>query len=281
MRKEIRRSGNSISFFAFQDIITSVIGVVLFVALLLSLFIVAGSPSLNTTEQPRQAASQEEIDRLQELLHQVAALEEQLRVAKLAQIAGSDVEIDALRTQLRQILDQIAAVQVPGLKDYFSPEIQTEVAGLEKKLAATLERIENAERQAAERRSEVARMQEELEKVQQAQIQEADRKNDIFLIPETAQTTKSPLLLDVKDNLVNLQTLDGKKTTVRSSSSGDLSRLLEGFRPAHYYVVAYFRPSTFHLAGQMIANIRSLGYELGYDVLRDDQNVTLGQPEEK
>jgi len=275
VRTKLRSRGNSISFFAFQDIITSVIGVVLFIALLLALFISVGTP-LPETEAPRQEATQESIDQLESLLTEIRALEESLRIAMVSPMASTEIQVEALQAELQHILNQLAGISTSGPKDTASPEIQAEITKLEKGQQELQQLLEQAERRAAERRAAVAKLQQELEAVQQAKLQEAGRKNDIFLIPERAQTTKSPLLLDIKAASIDLQTLDGKHSAARSSSAGDLAKLLAGFPKSDYFVVAYFRPSTFHLAEQIMQSIRSLGYELGYDVLQEDQTVTLG-----
>jgi hypothetical protein len=279
VRKELRRGGNSVSFFAFQDIITSVIGVVLFIALLLALFIAVNRPVLEVDEPARQEASQEDLDRLNNLLAELVSLENELRLAKSANNASSQIEIDTLRRELQQILEQIASVQSSGPQSSTAHEIQAELSGLERDLNRLLARVKEVESRLAQRRSDVQVLEEKLEQALQAKLQEEGRKNDIFLIPQKEQSTKSPILLDVKKSAISLQTLDGQSVVAKSSSSGDLKQLLEGFPRTDYYVVAYFRPSTFHLSEQVLKTIRSLDYELGYDVLRDDQNVALGNPQ--
>jgi hypothetical protein len=267
-----------VSFFAFQDIITSVIGVVLFIALLLALFITVDRPAHDEDIPARQIASPEDVEHLENLLVEIVELETQLQLAKSAQQFAGPAEIDALREELQQILSQIAAIPSAELRSTAAPEMQAEFTKMENDLNRLLGQVSEARGLLSKWRDEVHKMEEQLEATLQAQLQEEGRKNDIFLIPEKQHSSKSPLLLDVREALISLQTLDGQSFAARSTSSGDLKVLLEDFPRTEFYVVAYFRPSTFHLSEQILSTLRALNYELGYDVLRDDQNITLGSP---
>jgi hypothetical protein len=279
MRHNLRRGGNDTGFFAFQDIITAVIGIILFIALLLSLFI-GFEPSL-PEEKPLQPASPAELARLEEVLNQLAALEEELQIAKSASVAGSQSDIDALNEELARLESQISAMQPVLPSADASPEVQAQLQSMEAINRAAEAERENAERMAAEARKTVASLEDRLREVQQARLDEEARRNDLFLIPERSQTTKLPVLLDVRENAITLQTLDGSSQQARTSARGDIADLLRDYPKGDFFVVLYFRPSTFHLSERILDSVRSMGYEIGYDILGDANSIRLGRGDNK
>jgi chromosome segregation ATPase len=275
MRQELRRGSGSTGFFAFQDVITSVIGIVLFIALLLSLFVGLDGVTGNANSPPRQAASPEDLARLESLLAQIVDLEDKLRQQKTASFVDHGVEIETLRADLALLQSQIEALPDNQKPAGTSPEVLAEIATLQAIAERAAEEVAEAERRAAHARTSLEDLEKKLEAAQQAKLAEEAKKNDIFLIPERARTTKSPVLLDVRDREVSLQTLDGRSSQVKTSASGDLKSLLREFDKTDYYVVIYFRPSTFHLCKQVLDAVRNLGFEIGYDMVREDQKVVL------
>jgi hypothetical protein len=274
MRSNLRGNGKVVSFFAFQDIITSVIGIILFIALLLSLFMGIENATPEQSKTPRQQASAEAIARLNVLTVEIARLQALLRRAKGAEGAVSTVEIDLLKRELEDLRKQTAAFNpsADGSTDTAS-EIVSALAAIGTDAAVSsreLEEIQALAKAAAER---VAELEKRLQSAQSAMLSEESKKNELFLIPETSGTTKSPILIDVARDSIQLHTLGGEKSAKRVAKSGELKDLLSDYAKTEYYIVAYFRPATFHLSKSITDELRSLGYEIGFDVIRDDQEI--------
>ena len=77
MRGRLRAGGAAVGFFAFQDIITSVIGIVIFIALLLSLFIGTEADDLRK-KRIAELATPEQLAELDALLVRIRALQNDL-----------------------------------------------------------------------------------------------------------------------------------------------------------------------------------------------------------
>lgn len=279
MRQQLRRGGNAVSFFAFQDIITAVIGILLLITLLLILFVGMDSQQIVTPDSVRQPASPPEIERLQSLLAEMTNLENKLRIVKAASSSSSEAELNALRNELSAVLTQISAKGTTKPGGAKSSELSAEIADMEATANQSKQHLAELERRTTEARNRIAEAEKKLESAQQDKLEEEAKKNDLFLIPDQATTSKSPLLLDVKEHSISIQGLDGTSVQANSSSSGDIASMLKNYPKSDYYVVIYYRPSTFHLVSDINESVRKLGYEIGYDLLRDDQSVRLGPGE--
>lgn len=109
MRHGLRSGGEGISFFFFQDIITCLIGIVLFIALLLTLF--AGeNASENRTTNPGSPASADQKKRLNELIAKVVQARKDVKTAILS--GSTDQEIAqksvAARAELEDLRNQLS-----------------------------------------------------------------------------------------------------------------------------------------------------------------------------
>lgn len=278
MRSKLRGTGNVVSFFAFQDVITSVIGIILFIALLLSLFMGLDRVDPDPSEAPIQPASMEEIAKLDVLTVEIARLQEMLRRAKAAGSAGSEAELEFLSSELDELQKQILAATSKSQTPTETPsEILAELEALNSATIVAEQKLEELKALAEAAGKRVADLEELLQAAQAAKLAEQSKTNELFLIPEKSKTTKSPLLLDVTKSSIQLHTLDGEKPAAQEGDSKDLTDMLAGYGKTEYYIVAYFRPSTFHLSDQITKQLRALGYEIGFDVLSEEQVINFRQ----
>jgi len=104
MRGRLRSGGGSVSFFAFQDIITAVIGIVIFIALLLSLFIGTESDAIHK-KRIAEKATPDQIRELDALIIEIQR--QQSSLAGVLSLPIGDPEIEM--TQLQDLLQTLSA----------------------------------------------------------------------------------------------------------------------------------------------------------------------------
>lgn len=278
MRGRLRAGGAAVGFFAFQDIITSVIGIVIFIALLLSLFI---GTEADDTRRKRIAelATPEQLAELDALLSRIRALQSDLESVLLNAQTNPEDRIANLEEWLTSLLEQTEAVkQSTPAATADEERIQADLKALEKLLSEHEAERDRLKKDILKSGAANDSIQRQIEEIQKAILAEEQKRNDIWLIPDEAVTTKRPVLAIVSSDGFEIKTLDdnGKGSTNRSGS--DISKLLKPFDSLEHYVVFYVRPSAFANWGKIRESVQSLGFEIGYEPVREDQNIQLGPP---
>jgi len=275
MRGRLRAGGQSVSFFAFQDIITSVIGVLLFISLLLSLFIGVESGERRSSEI-RSAASASEILKLDQLLEQVRILKAKL--SKGASQADGDAarEGKMLQNELDVLNSQLATLQSTAKPPSGQgAEVREQVDVLTSSLELDNEKLAVLQKDADQIAKQLAALVEKREAIEAEVLVEEQRKNDIWLIPERADTSKRPIIVVANKEEFIVKTLDSDWRETFDAKGKDLGDMLKAFDPTDYYVVMYFRPSTFHTFTRGAEIVRSMKFDLGYDPISEDQNISF------
>ena len=104
-------------------------------------------------------------------------------------------------------------------------------------------------------------------------LEEEKKINDIWLIPDESITTKRPLLVTISSEAMELKSLDG----ILKQSKGNLKELLQDFNSLEFYVVFYLKPSAFPRWEEILDETKNLGFEVGYEPIREDQNINFGE----
>lgn len=277
MRRKLRAGGQSVSFFAFQDIITAVIGIVLFISLLLSLF--AGVESSITTQtEVHNAASPEELSRLDRLINKITDLKAQVTSSVLV-TSEKDAKLreSMLQEELASLENQLAkspaAQAVSGAPK--SDDVRKEIENLTALNNNNKSQLEALRAEAEKKSGAVASLTAEVEKREADLLEEQRMKDDIWLIPSAKNTTKRPLIVIANiDNFV-VKTLDAQGSQGADRQGTQLKDLLADFDPVDYFVVMYYRPSTFHIFKSAAKTIRGLNFDFGYDAIGEDQNINF------
>jgi hypothetical protein len=278
MRGRLRAGGAAVGFFAFQDIITSVIGIVIFIALLLSLFIGTEADDLRK-KRIAELATQEQLEELDALLVRIRALQNDL--ASALSISNSDPanRIANLEEWIATLLSQIEFVkEATPTANSDQEKIQADLKALEKLLADHESKRDRLKKDLAEAGAANESLQRQIEEIQKAILAEEKKRNDIWLIPDESITTKRPVLAIASSSGFEMKTLDdsGKGSTTRKGT--DIATLLKPYSPLEHYVVFYVRPSAFPDWARIRESVQELGFEIGYDPVREDQNIQLGPP---
>jgi len=276
MGGRFQRGGQpTISFFAFQDIITSVIGILLVVTLLLALHL-DDPASRSTDETPASAAL---AAALEAALRELAAVQTEIAQLQAMNAAADPADPAALAAESALLREQTAALEEKNRKlrltsaamagDRSGAAVQADLA----KSRATLEQQRAAVRilrdQADASREAMAKLEMEAKEREAALVAELDRKNVLRLIPERSTTSKEPVLVLVDGRGVRLQRFDaGETATVRDL--GAFRDALKQFSKLDQYLVYYFKPSASGRFEELTEAGKDAGFEIGYDAIPEE-----------
>ena len=278
MRGRLRAGGAAVGFFAFQDIITSVIGIVIFIALLLSLFIGTEADDLRK-KRIAELATPEQLAELDALLVRIRALQNDLGSALSVSNSNPQSRIANLEEWLAPLISQIETVkQSTPTASSDQEKIQADLKALEKLLADHQAKRDRLQKDLAEAGATNESLQRQIEEIQKAILAEEKKRNDIWLIPDEAITTKRPVLAIVSSSGFEVKTLDDSGKGSSSRNGTDIANLLKPYSTLENYVVFYVRPSAFPSWADIRESVHKLAFEIGYEPVREYQNIQLGPP---
>jgi uncharacterized small protein (DUF1192 family) len=272
MRHGLRSGGDGISFFFFQDIITCLIGIVLFIALLLTLF--AGEKvSENSAAAAGAPASAAQKKTLNELISRVVQMRKDVKTAMLS--VSSDAEIAqksaAARSELEDLKNQMSRYAGSKAPTGGNAEVKQSVDALRQRSALLQGEVDVLASEEAEKNKQIGELSEALAALEAKLLQEAKDVDHIWLDPTASNTTKHPLLLIVNREGFELKELGGAKGKTKEGK--DLSGVLASYPTTDYFTVIYFRPSTWDRHAEVTKAVRAMGFEIGTDALREEQKL--------
>lgn len=265
----------AISFFSFQDIITSVTGIMFLVVMILVLMILR-TPS-NTIRQKEMNVAKElrELEKpLQELRRALAALNsrtqaDRKRLEELKKLRLE--ELPALKASLIEKLNAADAeirLRQEETKHFRTMRRQEEdkARTLRKKLSddkTACTSLEKEIRDLAQLIAEQQKVRKKMEKVLQFVW---DRQN-----------SRNPILLVCGETEISANMLSGKKEQVVFN---DYAKCLEWCRTQDrndVYFILLIKPSAFTYAERFSIELQDAGFQRGREVLPDDKTVIFGE----
>jgi hypothetical protein len=254
------KSQNPFSLFSFQDIITGLCGIMIFLVLIMLVDII--------TRRAAESVPVMEVSEVQRLEAEVASLEEKARTllaairAKRA-AAASDAPEETRHGAAAELADAEASAR------------RTEAEGRNAAKAASDAAAANES--AAEKVRMLEARATELEK----RLEELKKQNRITLIPEEGFRKKPVyLVLSATDTELASPYLDGGRRT--SCGTGD-----EGFRTAlakleklgtsDYCVVLLVRPDSFDRMERIAFRLREAGFDVGRDPIGQNAELDFGE----
>ena len=273
MRGRLRSGGGSVSFFAFQDIITAVIGIVIFIALLLSLFIGTESDAIHK-KRIAEKATPDQIRELDALIIEIQRQQSSLAGVLSLPIGDPEIEITQLQDLLQTLSAQIENIRknTPTSTDS-TKKFELDLKALERNIEILNSEVEKRNNEKNALADINKKLQTQIFDLQKAILEEEKKINDIWLIPDESSTTKRPLLITLSSNTMELRLLNGQL----KNSNGKLRELLQDYDPLEFYVVFYLKPSAFPNWEEILKETRSLGFEVGYEPIREEQTITFGK----
>jgi hypothetical protein len=252
----LRQGGSArISFFSFQDIITSVTGILILVTLLLSF-------SLRLDEEPEERRAERELRE---------------RAEKLAQIERENTVLQQQRIEAtklpnpEQVRVQVETLQKEALQTQAERErSQQEIERLKQRITASTP--------PPELRNEVSSLEKKVEELRAALAKEKTNANVLFIIPdpETQRAEKRPVAVVVSGDRLKAQRVGGvgaQELAVDSTAS--IRSVLRRYDPTREFVVFYFRPSGAKWFDSFRDEAKRAGFEVGYDAVEENKEVVF------
>jgi len=287
MSSRLRSLGSTrISFFAFQDIITSVSGILILVTLILATDIrelqTDQGQDADTRLQEKLLETltlQRDVDqRIRDLQELLVAADTAPSVEKLqADIQRLQAELEDETRSNRQLADRLAAMRaaneerdrrlgITGASDRLR-EIRDQIAATKGELDRLRERERLLEKDVLEAQAVLLKL-----KGQQGKL---------WLIPDKKVTTKTPVLAVVSGNGVRLEEFnkpEASKEFHGPRAEAQFRSHLDKYDKASYYLVFLVRPSGIGLFDDLSDLSRKLGFEVGFDALDENVEVRFQEP---
>lgn len=263
-----RRQENALSLFAFQDIITGVAGVMLFILLLLVVQLaIPAAQKIQAKDSNRPlypVAVDADVQRLENMRRQLASLRNETDDLIELQSISPDAMLDELQKSLDATMggQQTAEQEVGQLMDQLRSAEAT----------STAERINR----------EIESMQTDLSTVEA----ELDRlASGSFIAFRTSDSNADVWLVDVRARSAELMSLKDPTQTRRIQFAETIKpnplarRLAEELKRngGSQSIVMLIRPSASGRASELIQSMRSLGYKIALELL-DSQTQILQRP---
>lgn len=275
------RVGGISPFFAFQDIITSAMAVIITIVMLLALNM--GKQGGTSPDEP---ASADLSTRLRSLLDELSQAGASLRTAQEAGVAAN-LDPATLKNEIGAMRQELAALQGASrkaagtLSDAQRNEGASIVWGeLEKQkavIAAATKSLAQREEEAARTLAEMKRIEAEVRAAEAQLLAERARKNELWLIPDKSKTSKEPVLAIVSAEAIVLQRFDQPdKTELRGHDLvSSFRKALTGFAKLDQYIVFYFKPSGVDHFEKLTDLTKNAGFEIGYDTVGEEMAINF------
>lgn len=259
-----RRQENALSLFAFQDIITGVAGVMLFILLLL--VVQLAIPAAQKIQAKHSngpmfpVASDTDIDRLERMKAQLAELRVVTDELFAIQSSKPEATLEELKKSLDQALDR-------------KNRLNQEATHLIEKLNST-----NARKQTDQTANDIASIQDELEAIES----ELERlQSGRFIAFQSSDAMPDVWLVDVRRKSSEFMKLQDPSKTGRVSfsdqiESDQLAQKLKGFltgQNASLSVVLLIRPSAAGRANELLMAMQAQGYRIALELLDSETQI--------
>jgi len=258
-----RRSHPPISLFSFQDIIMSVVGVVILITLILLLHFVSQmlaappEPTITEEELRQQIASLKPIQaKLRDSVSYLQQLREESEV-----FTPSQDEVDALQSAVTQL--------------------ETDIALTEKTIEEIKKRIDElqndpAKQQLFETQQEVKRLTDLIAGLRPR----AGQSGVQMRVVTPKNTDKEAFIVDYGSGIITVIPADGSSKRTFASAA-QFNNWVSGRDPKKEHYVVYVRPSRFrehNASGRhnpIVTNLREKGFDVGFQVIGERTYLTL------
>ncbi|GEM_PF-889685 len=279
------RKDNSpaISFFSFQDIITSVTGIMFLVMLLLTLLLLMREAVNASPEQTEARRLQEDVRALQERLSQMTSNSEEMR-QRLEELRKLDAKTlpqrkEALLRRLEELqreMTQALADEETTKKE--SERLRTVIADVREKDAPVVEELTELQKELSALEAQKAKMEDATEKSKR-----------MMRFTWDGNISKRPLLVECSGDAILVGT-NGVATPLKvfRKKPGAAPMQLESEflawakqQPAsEVYFVFLSKPSSFTYAESLARILGDNGYQRGREVLPNDDVRVFEMPGE-
>jgi myosin heavy subunit len=303
------RNESPVSLFSFQDIIMSVVGIVILITLLLILKLVTQMSLAEATPEPATASAKELEELIESLKPSLREIQDEIIALHEAQQksqawAPSPDQIDALQSmterleteieEVRQLIEnadkhteELKKDQSLKLADEKEKHVQQlkEILKQTEKQCKELEQQKEIQEKAKELQAKEKELQTE-EKELQAKERELRTKNmelDQKLAAETIpqlilsarkSSDKTPYILIYGGNRIEVLSIDGSAKKNFTSRSQFYSWANSCNKRTEYFVL-FVRPSRFDRYEEVLGALKSKGFDIGLQVIGETTNFSI------
>ena len=279
------RNNSPISLFSFQDIIMSVVGIVILITLILLLQLVsqmlAAPPSSQIAEELRQqiASLQPIRTELQESIAELHLAKEKSEV-----FTPSQDKIDAIQSTVNRLESEIAAAEqkIEEIKNHIEElqrdpaikqldETQQEVKELADKLTKLKQQTKDITDNALDLQAKVQELQT---KNTGLETQLANRAGIQLKVTIPKDSNKTAFLLDYGRGVITVIPADGSAKQTFSSRTQFANWISRRNYETEHFVV-YVRPSRFGQHEDIVKDLRARGFDVGLQVIGEKTNLSL------
>jgi len=273
------------NFFSFQDIIMSVTGILIVVALMLALQIdrvTNTSPSKGISSDADPPATRGSV--LEALEETVATLKQ-----KLEALQGADRKTESeaeLRAQIARLEERVLGLSSRnsvannhGLGAADLAEITTktaEILRLREEIRKCEEDLSRFSESATDAGVRMRELEQRVKELESAAIAVRIKSRNLCLIRELSDTTKEPVIVDVGEKSLKLMRFD-QEQVIEVASLEDFHRIMRKFRKQDQYFVFYFRPDGASRFEELREVVKNAGFEVGYDAIAEGAELSLGK----
>jgi len=272
--------------FSFQDIITSVVGVVLLITLILLLQLISQmsaappSPTMTVQELRQQISDIQPV--LAELQDSIAVLHRAREQSEI--FTPSQDQTDALQSTVDRLETNVA------IAEKRIEETKKRIDELKNDPA--IRRLSETEREIDELTDKIAAMQQQTKEITddaaalQAKIQELKSKNTALdqqiassaalqlKVTVPKDTDKTAFILDYGQGTITVIPTDGSANQ-RFSSRSQFANWVSQRNYATEHFVVYVRPSRFGQHDDIVKDLRARGFDVGLQVIGEQTNLSL------
>lgn len=274
-----RRSeeGSAVSLFAFQDVITSITGIMFLIVLMLVLTLLSSylaESSRNNSPDLSELAA--EAARLQEAVKQLrhSSSEQEQKLAELRKLSPEEISkrIKKMQIQLQQMQQMLQQHETQLKQIVFQADTsEREVANI------TLD-IQTMTEQDNKQKEQLKKLEEELKKARH----NIQQQKQLMKYSIAESSGKIPILLELGiDGIQLLNTNTQQKLDMRAENIADsLNRLqsaLDQFDSAQYYFSIAVKPGGFPHAAKLLSLLKTSGFERGFEIIPDDKTSLFAE----
>jgi hypothetical protein len=282
------RSLNSskISFFAFQDIITAVSGILILVTLILATDLEKPLQSRSENADPKLEQQLQEILRQQlEADAQNSRLQQLLAAAEAAPaLEKLEADVSRLRSQLSDEQNKQTSIADQMTANQKATEARDKILGLSDLKATiqhTIQEAESIAQKDAKVRSEMDGQEQEVARAQYRLLKLRQREGQLWLIPDKSTTTKEPILVTVSGSGAIIERFDHpdqRRELDAANADSEFESYLNKSKPLDQYVVFLIRPSGIALFQELLKSARDKGFDVGFDALEENKQIHFSTP---
>lgn len=275
--------GTRISFFSFQDIITSVTGILILVTLILTLYLEQSVPVTAEQEQLKQ--------RLSTILNDLTrvTIQNEQRQASLQSLAAAPdtarlrIEIEQWQSQLALQSNRLASLTRTLTERENETARKVEQLGLSdlRERAGTIRKELEAQRLTNAVLTAEAKEIDRREKELQAKTAQVTNQHRLWLLPDSTPSSRQPVLVTVSRTNVTCERFNqpaGRKQFDAAHAEQGLSQSLAQWQPDRDYLVFCVRPSGIALFARSLEIAKSAGFQVGYDAVEEDKQILFSEP---